>query len=36
MDVITVKDMERAVQYVRNKMRSKDRITLPTVPDNLR
>jgi DNA-binding FadR family transcriptional regulator len=36
MDVITVKDMERAVQYVRNKMRSKDRITLPAVPDNLR
>lgn len=36
MNVITVKDMERAVQYVYNKMQSKDRIALPTIPNNLR
>lgn len=36
MNVITVRDIERAVQYVYNKMQSKDCIALPTIPNNLR
>lgn len=37
MDVITVKDMERALDLVRAKLRgSKDTIKLPPIPDHLR
>lgn len=37
MDVITVKDMERALELVKKKLRDKDStIKLPPVPDHLR